>query len=184
MSPTKIILNDNEIILKEILPKKSFFFNMTEKIRIVFSVFYLAISLMFIFSKSPVLIFGFLMLGVGLYIAFFRWVIRYFDLKNNYYVITNQRIVVVEKLTNDIEKELKIAEINQINAEMNGEYFGNIIFGEPENIFGKNDEPFSFFKRSGMNFNEDKYVFLSVEKINEIIPVFDELGLKVNKTFY
>lgn len=35
-----------------------------------------------------------------------------------------------------------------------------------------------------MNFNEGKYVFLSVEKINDVIPVFEELGFKVNKTFY
>ena len=67
---------------------------------------------------------------------------------------------------------------------MSGSFFGNIIFGEPENIFGNNDKAFSFFRRNGMNFNEDKYAFLSVENINEIIPIFEELGFKVNKTFY
>lgn len=35
-----------------------------------------------------------------------------------------------------------------------------------------------------MNFKEDKYAFLNVENINEILPIFEELGLKVNKTFY
>jgi len=35
-----------------------------------------------------------------------------------------------------------------------------------------------------MNFDEDKYTFLSVENISEIIPVFENLKLKVNKTFY
>ena len=64
------------------------------------------------------------------------------------------------------------------------QFFGNIIFGEPEGIFGRNDEPFSFFNRSGMSFKEDQYAFLSVENMNEIIPVFGELGLKVTKTFY
>ncbi|WP_027381649.1 hypothetical protein [Chryseobacterium daeguense] len=86
--------------------------------------------------------------------------------------------------TQNIKKEEKLEEITQINAEMNGNFFGNLIFGEPESIFGRNDEPFSFFKTRGMNFSEDKYVFLSVENINEIIPIFEELGLKVNKTFY
>lgn len=179
-----MVLNDNEIILKEILPRKSFFFNMTEKIRIVFSIFYLIISLFFIFSKSPILIFGILMFCVGLYFAIFRWLLRYFDLKNNYYVITNQRIIIAEKSTNDIEKEIKFTELDQINAEMNTKFFGNIIFGEPENIFGKNDDTFSIFKKSGMNFDEDQYAFLSVENINQVLPVFEELGLKVNKTFY
>lgn len=179
-----MVLNDSEIILKEILPRKSFFFNMTEKIRIVFSFFYLVVSLIFIFSKSAILIFGILMICVGLYLAIFRWLLRYFDLKNNYYIITNQRIIIAEKSTNDIQKEIKFTEIDQVNVEMNTNFFGNIIFGEPENIFGKNDEPFSFFKKSGMNFDEHKYVFLSVENINEILAVFKEMGLKVNKTFY
>jgi hypothetical protein len=35
-----------------------------------------------------------------------------------------------------------------------------------------------------MSFKEDEYAFLSVENMNEIIPVFEELGLKVTKTFY
>jgi hypothetical protein len=179
-----MVLNDSEMILKEILPRKSFFFSMTEKIRIVFSFFYLVVSLIFIFSKSAILIFGILMFCVGLYLAIFRWLLRYFDLKNNYYIITNQRIIIAEKSTNDIQKEIKFTEIDQVNVEMNTNFFGNIIFGEPENIFGKNDEPFSFFKKSGMNFDEDKYVFLSVENINEILAVFKEMGLKVNKTFY
>jgi len=184
MLPTKFILNNNEIIMKEILPRKSFFFNTTEKLRILFSFFYLAVSVLFIFSKSPILIFGIVMFFIGLYLAFFRWVLRYFDIKNNYYLITNQRIIIVEKSTGEIEQERNFFEINEINAEMNGSFFGNIIFGEPENIFGKSDEPFSFFNRGGMNFTEDKYAFLSVENINEIIPVFEELGLKVKKTFY
>jgi hypothetical protein len=179
-----VILNDNEIILKEILPRKSFFFNTTEKLRIVFSIFYLLLALFFIINKSPLLFFGVLMLCVGLYFAIFRWILKYFDLKNNYYIITNQRIIIAEKSTNDIEKQIEFTEIDQINTEMNSQFFGNIIFGEPETIFGRNDEPFSFFKRSGMNFDEDKYAFLSVENINEILPIFEELGLKVNKTFY
>jgi len=184
MSPTKMILNTNEIILKEILPRKSFFFNTTEKIRIVFSFFYLAVSLVFIFSGSPVVFFGIIMFLVGLYLAFFRWVLRYFDIRNSYYLITNQRIIIAEKSTHEIEKEKPLGEIDKVNAEMSGRFFGNIIFGKPEGIFGRSDEPFSFFNRSGMSFKEDEYAFLSVENINEIIPVFEELGLKVTKTFY
>lgn len=184
MSPTKIILHTNEIILKEILPRKSFFFNTTEKLRIVFSFFYLAISLVLIFSRSPVLFFGIIAFLMGLYLAFFRWVLRYFDISNSYYLITNQRIIIAKKSTHKIEKEKPLGEIDKINAEMSGRFFGNIIFGEPEGIFGRSDEPFSFFNRSGMSFKEDGYAFLSVENINEIIPVFEKLGLKVTKTFY
>ncbi|WP_157456293.1 hypothetical protein [Chryseobacterium hispalense] len=99
-------------------------------------------------------------------------------------MITNQRIFKLKASDEKVVWQKRHDEIDQINAEMSGSFFGNIIFGEPENIFGKSDEPFSFFKRSGMNFNEDKYVFLSVEKINDVIPVFEELGFKVNKTFY
>ena len=179
-----MILNDNEIIKKEILPRKSFFFNTTEKIRMVFSVFYLAISVFFILSGSPVIFFGIILFFVGLYLAVFRWVLKYFDIRNNYYLITNQRIIIAKKSTHEIEKEKALKEIVQINAEMNGNFFGNIILGEPEGIFVRNDEPFSFFNRSGMSFKEDQYAFLSVENMNEIIPVFGELGLKVTKTFY
>lgn len=178
-------LQNNEIILKEILPKKSFFFNMTEKIRVIFSFFYLGISTIFLINMTSFFFFfAILFLGAGLYFAFFRWILRYFDLRNNYYLITNERIIIAEKLNKKIVKEKKLAEIDQVNIEMNNQFFGNIIFGEPETIFGKNDEPFSFFKRNGMNFNEDEYAFLSVENINEIIPIFENLKLKVNKTFY
>lgn len=180
-----MILNVNEIILKEILPTKSFFFNMTEKIRIVFSFFYLTISILLLTTMNSFLfIFAMIMFGAGLYFTIFRWVLRYFDLKNDCYLITNQRIIIAERSSKDIWKYKKLEEIEQVNVELNSRFFGNIIFGEPENIFGKNDEPFSLFKRRGMNFNEDKYVFLSVEHIDEIIPLFEELGLKVNKTFY
>jgi len=184
MSPTKLILNNNEIIMKEILPRKSFFFNTTEKLRILFSFFYLLISVFFIFSTAPLIFFGVIILGIGLYLAFFRWILKYFDIKNSRYLITNQRILVLKISDEKVVWQKRNDEIDQINAEMNGSFFGNIIFGEPENIFGKNDEAFSFFRRSGMNFKEDKYAFLSVENINEIIPIFEELGLKVNKTFY
>ncbi len=184
MLPTKLILNNNEIVMKEILPKKSFFFNTTEKLRILFSFFYLSISLFFIFNKAPLIYFGIIMLGIGLYIAFFRWILKYFDIKNSRYVITNQRIFKLKASDEKVVWQKRHDEIDQINAEMSGSFFGNIIFGEPENIFGKSDEPFSFFRRNGMNFNEDKYAFLSVENINEIIPIFEKLGFKVNKTFY
>ncbi|MEC3877549.1 hypothetical protein [Chryseobacterium salviniae] len=184
MLPTKMLLNNNEIIKKEILPRKSFFFNTTEKLRILFSFFYLFISLFFIFSRAPLVFFGLAMLGIGLYLAFFRWILKYFDIKNNRYFITNQRIFIAKSSESKIVWQKSLYEVDQINAEMNGRFFGNIIFGEPENIFGKNDEVFSFFRRNGMNFKEDKYAFLSVENINEIIPIFEELGLKVNKTFY
>ena len=110
--------------------------------------------------------------------------LKYFDIRNNYYLITNQRIIIAKKSTHEIENEKALKEIVQINAEMNGNFFGNIILGEPEGIFGRNDEPFSFFNRSGMSFKKDQYAFLSVENMNEIIPVFGELGLKVTKTFY
>jgi hypothetical protein len=184
-----MILNNNEIILKEILPKKSFFFSMTEKLRIAFSIFYLAIAVLFITQALTSRFSLFTIIGIGifcsaLYVTFFRWILKYFKLKNNYYVITNQRIIVAKKESGVIVIYKKLEEIDVVNAEMNGKHFGNIIFGEPENIFGSNDEKPSFFMRRGMNFSEDKYVFLSVENINEILPLFNELGLKVNKTFY
>ncbi|WP_294323974.1 hypothetical protein [Chryseobacterium sp. sg2396] len=103
---------------------------------------------------------------------------------NNCYLITNQRIIIANKTKDKIIKYKELNEIDEINAEMSGSFFGNIIFGEPEGVFGRSDEPFSFFNRSGMSFKEDEYAFLSVENINEIIPVFEELGLKVTKTFY
>jgi len=178
-------LNDNEIILKEILPKKSFFFNLTEKIRIVFSIFYLAISVLLLVNLTLFFsIFAIIIFCSAFYITIFRWVLRYFDLKNNYYVITNQRIIIANKKNDEIEKYKNIKEIDQVNIEMNKHFFGNIIFGEPENIFGSNDEAFSLFKRYGMNFSEDEYAFLSVENINEIIPIFEKLEMKIDKTFY
>ncbi len=103
---------------------------------------------------------------------------------NNYYIITNQRIIIANSKNKKVKKQLYLNEIDQVNAEMNNKFFGNIIFGEPENIFGRNDEPFSLFNRRGMNFDEDKYAFLSVEGIDEIIPIFEKLDLKINKTFY
>lgn len=184
-----MILNNNEIILKEILPKKSFFFNMTEKLRIVFSVFYLAVA---VFLITNALNSGFWLFPIiaiiifcnALYITFFRWILKYWKLRNNCYIITNQRIVIVEKTNGKVLKYKTVNEIEQVNAEMNAKYFGNIIFGEPEGLSGKNDGNFFFFRQGRVNFTEDKYAFLSVENINEIIPVFNELGLKVNKTFY
>lgn len=94
MLPTKMILNNNEIILKEILPRKSFFFNTTEKIRMVFSVFYLAISVFFILSDSPVIFFwnypifcrsllGCFQMGVKIF-RYQKQLLPYYKPKNNY----------------------------------------------------------------------------------------------------
>lgn len=184
-----MILNNNEIILKEILPGKSFFFNMTEKLRTAFSIFYLAIAVFLITSILNSGFWLFSIIGIGifcsaLYVTFFRWIVKYWRLKNNYYIITNQRIAIVGKTSGKILKYKELNEIDQVNAEMNTKHFGNIIFGESENIFGRNDEKFSFFGKRGVNFAEDKYAFISVENINEIIPLFNDLGLNVNKTFY
>ncbi len=186
---TKMILDTNEIIKKEILPRKSFFFNTTEKLRIVFSLFYLAVSFFLLLNSKKLDFFIFQIIAVimfcsALYISFFRWIFKYFKVMNNCYLITNQRIIIANKTKDKIIKYKKLNEIDEINAEMSGRFFGNIIFGEPEGVFGRSDEPFSLFNRSGMSFKEDEYAFLSVENINEIIPVFEELGLKVTKTFY
>ena len=43
-----MILNNDEIILKEILPRKSFFFNLTERIRIIISIVCLVLSIFMI----------------------------------------------------------------------------------------------------------------------------------------
>ncbi|KQT31480.1 hypothetical protein ASG22_18290 [Chryseobacterium sp. Leaf405] len=152
-----MILNNNEIILKEILPRKSFFFNMTEKLRIIFSVFYLAISIFFVinilnsdFGLFPII--GMVIFATAIYITFGRWILKYIKLKNNCYLITNQRIIVAKKGSGKIIKFRELNEINQVTAEMNGNFFGNIIFGEPENIFGKNDEAFSLLKTRGNEF--------------------------------
>lgn len=190
MLPTKMILNNNEIVLKEILPKKSFFFNMTEKLRIAFSIFYLAIAVFFIINalNSSFWLFSIAAIGIfcnALYITFFRWILKYRKLKNHCYTITNQRVIIAEKANGKILKYKALNEIEQVNIEMNAEYFGNIIFGEPEGIFDKHNGDFSFFlQKRGVNFNEDKYAFFSVENIDEIITVLSELGLKVNQTFY
>nr|WP_315034343.1 hypothetical protein [uncultured Chryseobacterium sp.] len=124
------------------------------------------------------------MFGVGLYLAFFRWVLRYFDLRDDYYVITNERIIIAEQSTKEIIKEKRFNEIYLVNIEMNNNFFGNIIFGEPETFLGNTDEPFFFFKNRGMNFREDKYAFLSVQNIDEILPILESLKCKINKTFY
>ena len=120
----------------------------------------------------------------AVYGKFFRWFFKYLKLVNNCFLITNQRIIIAHKKREKILKYKELHQIPEITAEMDSSFFGNIIFGEPEGIFGRNDELFSVFNRFGMNFREDRYVFLSVEHINEIIPVFEELGLKVKKTFY
>lgn len=178
-------LNLNEIILKEILPKKSFFFNSTEMLRIPFSIFYLIIMTLIVINSSGFLIIlGILFVGGGIYYSIGRWIFKYYELKNNLYIITNQRIIIAKNKTGFIYKFLKIEDIKIVNIEMNNRFFGNIIFGEPETIFGNDDEAIFFGRRNGMNFKEDKYSFQSVENINEIIPIFEKLNLKISKTFY
>lgn len=80
----------------------------------------------------------------ALYITFFRWILKYFKVMNNCYLITNQRIIIANKTKDKIIKYKELNEIDEINAEMSGSFFGNIIFGEPEGVFGRSDEPFSF----------------------------------------
>lgn len=178
-------LNLDEIIIKEILPKKSFFFNSTEMLRIPFSMIYLIIIALIIFNTSGFfLIFGIVFIGAGIYYSFGRWIFKYYELKNNKYIITNQRIIIAKKSTGYIFKYLKLEEIEIVNIEMNNKFFGNIIFGEPETIFGNDKESFFLGRRGGMNFKEDEYSFQSVENINEIIPIFEKLNLKISKNFY
>lgn len=179
-------LQNNEIILKEILPKKGFFFNMTEKIRAVFFLIFLVLSTMFLINTIASILFFFVVIVVGIvfFTTFFKWILTYFKVKNNYYLITNERIIVAKQSTKEIIKEKKLSEIKQVHIEMNNKFFGNIIFGEPEAAFGENNPRFIVSKRMKMNFKPDEYAFLSVDNISEIIPIFENLKLKVNKTFY
>lgn len=178
-------LNLDEMIIKEILPKKSFFFNSTERLRIPFSFFYILIVSLIVFNSSGFfLVFGFIFLGVGIYIFIGRWLFKYYELKSLIYVITNQRIIIAEKETGYIYKFLKLEEIKIVNIEMNSHFFGNIIFGEIETIFGSNNESSIFGMKNGMNFKEDEYSFQSVENIDEIMPIFEKLNFKISKTFY
>ncbi|MCS3528701.1 hypothetical protein [Chryseobacterium sp. JUb7] len=133
--------------------------------------------------RSIVVLFAIPFLVAALYNAFFRWIIRYYDLKNNCYLITNQRIIITRKSKTEILRYKKLEEIDQVHAEMNDQFFGNIIFGEPEGVI-ENSPNYFENNRGVMIFKSDEYAFLSVENINKIIPLINELGLKVNKTFY
>lgn len=180
-----IFLNTNENVIKEILPEKSFFFSNTEKARVIFSLFFFGVSIIFLLNMNGVLIFfAPIMFAVSLYFLIFRWVFRYHDLQNQFYLITNQRVIVANKVSNKIVKQLTLDEIPKINIEMNSKFFGNIIFGEPEGIFNSEDSSFFLSKSTGMNFTEDKYIFRSVKSIDEIIPIFEKLNLKVSKVFF
>ena len=81
-------LNLDEMIIKEILPKKSFFFNSTERLRIPFSFFYILIVSLIVFNSSGFfLVFGFIFLGVGIYIFIGRWLFKYYELKVLYMLL-------------------------------------------------------------------------------------------------
>ena len=105
-------------------------------------------------------------------------------MKNNYYLITNQRIIIAERSSEEILRYKNLEEIDQIHAEMNDKYFGNIIFGEPEGVLEKPREPVFFGGNRSMIFKDDEYVFLSVEHVNDAISVLEGLKLRVDKIFY
>jgi len=180
-----MILNSNEIILKEILPRKSFFFSLTEKLRILISFGYLIFVVFFavVTFKTIVFLFTVPLLVAAFYNSFLRWIPVFYHLKNNYYLITNQRIIIASRSKKEIIRYRKLEEIDQVHADMNDRFFGNIIFGKPEGVVD-NSSGYLGGNRGILTFKNDRYAFLSIENIDEIIVLINELGLKVNKTFY
>lgn len=179
---SKVDLNLNEIVEREILPVKRFFFNSTEQIRIPFSILFLAFSILMFFKIFIFL--SIIFFFAGLYFAFGRWILKYFDLKDTLYLITNQRVLIVRKNDNEILKQWQIQDFKSVHIEINKNEFGNIIFGQPESPFPELNNRGDFLGNWGMNFKEDEFSLQSVSDINEILPLLEKHKLKISKSYY
>ncbi len=179
---SKIDLNPDEFIEKEILPEKRFFFNSAEQIRIPFSILFLIFSIVMFFKFFIFLSIIFFI--AGLYFAFGRWILKYFDLKDTFYLITNQRVIIVRKNNYEILKQWKFQDFKSVHIEINKNNFGNIIFGMPESPFPPLETWGDFLGNNGMNFKEDEFSMQSISNIHKILPILEKHNLKISKSYY
>lgn len=183
-------LYPNEVILWTGKPENGFRITFEDLIKIPFLFIFIGISiLMFKISlsnnsNSGMTIISFLFISGGISIFINNYIIEQFRRKNHIYFITNQRVIFIK---NSVIKSLTLDSIKQISFEEHPfKYiYGSVIIGEPENIFGSNNEPFNWKYlinyQNGLNFKSNKYSIEFIKDYKKVKLLLENEILKNRK---
>ncbi|MDO6519384.1 hypothetical protein [Zobellia uliginosa] len=156
----KSILNTDENIELEVVPKKGIMLHANDLFKIIFGIFFLTIAFGIGFTKH----FGFLILGiVGFGYMLNAIYIRYNNTNGIKYLISNKRVIFLKN--GDIIKQKKIEDIKEVTYENSGNDTGYIILGEIEPLIAGR----------GISFSEDKYVLDNLTNYKEVSELLKKL---------
>jgi len=160
-----IKLNLNEKIILKVVPDKKLRLKQNEWLKIPFSIlwfigFYLIATAWTRSGSMDNLMFRFVAFAMffgGLYVLFGRFILKYIEIRNSIYYITDSRLVIYNNFWKRT-KSINYDEFDQITLKKYNKQIGYIIFGEPESLIGWR----------GMVYTEDKYLFENIRYPEQI----------------
>lgn len=154
------ILNTNENIQLEVIPKKGIMLHAYDLFKIIFGIFFLTIS----FGVGLTEHIGFLFFGIiGLIYILNAIYIRYNNTNRIKYLISNERIIFLKD--GNVIKQKEFKNITEVTYENSGNDRGYIILGEVEPLFAGR----------GISFSEDKYVLDNLTNYKEVSELIKQL---------
>lgn len=155
------ILNTDENIQMEIIPKKGIMLHANDLFKIIFGFFFLTIA----FTVGLKTHIGFLIFGIiGLVYMLNAVYTRYNNTNGIKYLISNERVIFLKD--GNIIKQKEFKNIKEITYENSGNDRGYIILGEVEPLFA----------RRGISFSEDKYVLDNLTNYKEVSELIKKLS--------
>lgn len=125
--------------------------------------------------RAPLLfcLFGIPFVFVGIYIIFGRFIYKSVRKKNTYYAVTNQRILIINKLINKSLQAEFIQHIPCIDKSVRSSGIGTIKFGNSPLFIG-------MYGNSGMEFFGSRYrkdvpAFYDIEDTEKVYRLVNEL---------
>ncbi|MCH4553560.1 hypothetical protein [Aestuariibaculum lutulentum] len=154
------ILNANENIQLEVIPKKGIMLHANDLFKIFTGIFILTIAFTVGFTEHI----GFLAFGIIILFLMLKAVYnRYNNTNGITYLITNERVLFLKN--GNIIKQKEFKNINEINYENSGNDRGYIILGEVEDLF----------ENRGISFEEDICVLDNLTNYKEVSTLLKKL---------
>lgn len=177
----KELLNDEQILWKG-QPERSVIFTSGDVFYIPFSIFWCGFAIFWengvMIARAPFFfkLWGIPFVLVGLYMVFGRFIYKSLKKKYTYYVITNQRVIVLTNLFHKVLQAEFIDRIPCINKSVRSSGVGTIKFGSSSFLGG-------MYENSGMEFFGSRYskqvpTFYDIKEVEKVNHLVNELSRK------
>lgn len=168
------LLSGDEVLWQG-YPKKGFAMEQNDLLIIPFVVTVISFSIFLLTVKvyMPPIIF----IAFTIYVIWTRYIKFFIRLASTTYYVTSRKVIILQGEKSQIITYHSNPVFSYAEHPFTFNY-GSVIFGEEENIFGGNNEKFTFGRRGGINLNRNAF---AIEQIKDYKLVYNIIKDQVSK---